>query len=81
MTNVSFNEEPVSSASIVSAKKPLLVGMILATGVVRTQKQAEYVLIGIVVLALLTTLVMWPKGRPAPELDVTPIAAPSEMRQ
>ncbi len=77
MTNVSFNEEPVSNASYTSIKESVFIRSVLATGIVRTPKQAEYVLVGVVVLAIILTFVLWPKGRPAPDLNVNPVAGPS----
>ena len=79
MANVSFNEEPVSNTTYTPVKESVFIRTVLATGIVRTSKQAEYVLVGVVVLAIILTFVLWPKGRPAPELDVNPVAGPSAV--
>lgn len=82
MANVSFNEEPTPVTSMSSAKKPLLVRTVLATGIVRTDKQAQYVLMGIAALAIIAAIFMWPKGRPQPDINGTvPVAGPSDVRQ
>lgn len=81
MANVSFNEEPSTSGYSAASKKPYLIGLVLSTKIVSTDKQAEYVLVGVAALVLICALIMWPKGRPAPELDVTPVAGPSDVRQ
>lgn len=82
MSTVSFNEEPTRAAYSAIAKKPALIRMVLATKIVQTDKQAEYVLIGIAVLAIIAMIVIWPKGRPQPDLsEVVPIAGPSDTRR
>lgn len=82
MTNVSFNEEPTLVPYSVATKSPVLVRMVLATKIVQTDKQAEYVLIGIATLALILTVVLWPKGRPQPNMsEIVPVAGPSDVRR
>ena len=82
MSTVSFNEEPTPAAYSAIAKKPALIRMVLATKIVQTDKQAEYVLIGIAVLAIIAMIVIWPKGRPQPDLsEVVPIAGPTDTRR
>ena len=82
MTDVSFNEEPTPVAYSVAAQRSVLVRMVLATKIVQTDKQAHYVLVGVAVLAVILTIIIWPKGRPQPDLsEVVPVAGPSDMRQ
>lgn len=82
MSDVSFNEEPVASAYSGAAKKPALIRMVLATKIVETDKQAEYVLIGVAVLAIILMIVIWPKGRQVPDQsEIIPVAGPSDIRR
>ncbi len=82
MPTVSFNEEPTPVSYSAVTKKPALIRMVLATKIVHTDKQAEYVLIGIAVLAIIAMVGIWPKGRPQPDLsEVVPIAGPSDTRR
>jgi len=78
MPNVSFNEEPEYARPSRNAQKPVLTRLILATKFVATDKQAEYVLIGIAVLALVVTLWLWPFGRSAPAENI-PVAGPPSL--
>lgn len=81
MTNISFNEEPSTVAYPSAPKKPFLVRLVLATKIVSTDKQAEYVLIGIAILCILLTVFFWPKGRPAANpAEVPPVAGPLDTR-
>lgn len=81
MTDVSFNEEPTPVAYSATAKKPALIRMVLATKIVQTDRQAEYVLIGIAILAILAMIFTWPKGRPAPDQsEIVPVAGPGAVR-
>jgi len=82
MANISFNEEPTPAPYSVTAKKPALIRMVLATKIVEKDKQAEYVLIGLAVLALILMIVIWPKGRPAPNpSEIVPVAGPGMIRR
>ncbi len=78
MDPISFNEESTRARSALVAKKPLLVRMVLATKIVSTDRQAEYVLVGIAILAIVMAVWMWPKGRPAPSENI-PVAVPSTI--
>lgn len=81
MANVSFNEEPSAVGYPTAVKKPFLVGLVLSTKIVSTDKQAEYVLIGIAALCILLTVFFWPKGRPAANPSEVPqVAGPSDGR-
>jgi len=81
MADVSFNEEPIATGYAPVAKKPYLVRLVLSTKIVSTDKQAEYVLIGIAVLCVLLTIFFWPKGRPAANpAEVPLIAGPNDGR-
>ena len=81
MTDISFNEEPGAASYPSAAKKPFLVSLVLSTKVVSTDRQAEYVLIGIAVLCVLLTVLFWPKGRPpANPAEVPPVAGPLDTR-
>ncbi|MES2931732.1 MAG: hypothetical protein V4682_03490 [Patescibacteria group bacterium] len=77
MATISFDEEPDIIARPAITKKPFLVRLVLSTKIVTTDKQAEYVLIGIAVFCVLLTIVLWPKGPPAANpSEVPPIAGP-----
>jgi len=81
MPNVSFDEEPSAVAYSATPKKPFLIGVVLSTKIVSTDKQAEYVLIGIAVLCILLTIFFWPKGRPAANPSEVPlVAGPTDGR-
>lgn len=75
MSDISFNEESSLTRTAPSVRQPLLVRWILASGVVTSQKQAEYVLIVVGLLALLLAVLVWPHGRAAPE-NLVEVAAP-----
>lgn len=81
MTNVSFNEEPSAAGYPAASRKPFLISLVLSTKIVSTDKQAEYVLIGIAVLCILLAIFFWPKGRPAANpAEVPPVAGPMDGR-
>lgn len=79
MEHITFNEETSAPANTPAAKKPYLVRLLLSTKVVSTDRQAEYLLIGITVLCILLTIFFWPKGRPqANPSEVPPVAGPMD---
>jgi len=79
MANISFNEEQVAARTPLAARDPLLVRLVYKTGVVRTRRNAEILLIAIAILSLLLAFLFFPKGRGEPELDV-PVAGPNSTR-
>lgn len=81
MANISFNEESSTSRYSVAPKKPFLIGLVLSTKIVSTDRQAEYVLIGIAILCVLLTIFLWPKGRHAANPSEVPaVAGPNDGR-
>ena len=81
MANVSFNEEPIAVGYSPASKKPFLIGLVLSTKIVSTDRQAQYVLIGIAALCVLLTIFFWPKGRPAANPSEVPaVAGPTDGR-
>lgn len=75
MSDVSFNEENSMARPGLATRQPIFVRWLLASKIVTTQRQAEYVLIAIGVSALLLAVLMWPSGRSQPK-NVVEIAAP-----
>ena len=58
MDSVSFEEEPVytSAKTQAKSKKPFFTSLVIAAGVVKTEKEANGILIGIAVIGILVTL-------------------------
>lgn len=82
MTNVSFDEESQYKLAQQTNSKPFLVRMVLATKVATTDKQAEYVLIGIAIVAVITAIWLWPDARSVPVgAENLPIAGPPRGTQ
>ncbi|MHB1769791.1 MAG: hypothetical protein ACYCPH_01785 [Minisyncoccota bacterium] len=61
MADIQFEEEQQQQRPLMQPKrKPFFVRLVLATGVVSTEKAAEYVLLGIAVFGLcLAAIVLW----------------------
>lgn len=78
MSNVVFNEEPTASRQTVN-RDPLFVRLLIKYQIVKTRKGAEYVLIGTVILACIIAIIVFPKGRPAPGVNI-PVAGPMDAR-
>lgn len=56
MTNIQFDEEQQYQPAQRAEQKSFLVRFILSTGIVSTEKQSEYVLLGIVIVIILATI-------------------------
>ncbi len=52
MAEVQFEEEPQYQNFPQPEKKPFFIRLVLATGIVSTDRQAEYVLLGVAALAI-----------------------------
>ncbi|OIO51420.1 hypothetical protein CO131_02090 [Candidatus Kaiserbacteria bacterium CG_4_9_14_3_um_filter_50_16] len=83
MTDIQFEEEPQYQHSALPDKKPFFIRLVLATGVISTDKAAEYVLLGFAVVCLCIALFIFmnsgpPKPPPADQImwnarsDATP---------
>lgn len=85
MADISFNEEPVRAPVSPLARQSLLVRWVLATKIVTTPRQAEYVLIGIGIAAVILAIFFWPSGRGTPviidEVARPPGVVPGEVRR
>lgn len=82
MATVSFNEEPQYKLPQQTSTKPFLVRMVLATRIVNTDRQAEYALVGVAIVAIIMAVWFWPDGRSAPAgAENLPIAGPSRGAQ
>lgn len=68
MSDIQFDEDQESKRSISVGQKPLFVRLVLATGIVSTDKAAEYILLGIVGLSLviMTVVISSSGGAPVP---------------
>lgn len=56
MTNIQFEEDSqFRQFQQPNKRKPLFIRLVLATGVVKTDRQAEYILLGIAVIGILIT--------------------------
>ncbi len=56
MADVQFEEEQQYRQGYQAEHKPLLIRLVLATGIVSTDKQAEYVLLGVAAALLLIAI-------------------------
>lgn len=80
MAGIQFEEEQYQQPVQIE-KKPFFIRLVLATGVVSIDRQAEYVLVGFVVVAILVALFIVPSfigpspGKPIPRPGV-PISPP-----
>lgn len=69
MANIQFDEEQQYQRSAQASQKSLLTRLVLATGVVSTDKGVQYVLLGVAVLAVVLALsVPFFIGGGAPEI-------------
>ncbi|HVB19999.1 MAG TPA: hypothetical protein VNF51_01775 [Candidatus Paceibacterota bacterium] len=78
MAGIQFDEEEDQyqrSAQI--GRKPLFVRLVLATGIVSTDKQTEYVLLGIAIAAAVISWFLIPSGGHTPQQP--PAAALEQM--
>jgi len=58
MSDVSFNEEPSYQQAPVAASQPYLVRLVISWGFAKDQKSAEKLLLGVVVVALVTAVMV-----------------------
>lgn len=67
MAEVQFEEEQQFQRYGQVEQKPFLIRLVLSTGIVSTDKQAQYVLLGIAGLGIIVTLfIMFSGGRSSP---------------
>ncbi len=59
MADVQFTEEQTYVRTTQVTKLPPLVGLVVRIGLAKDRRGAEYVLIGILVLALIATVCIW----------------------
>ncbi|HEY1042208.1 MAG TPA: hypothetical protein VGE48_02195 [Candidatus Paceibacterota bacterium] len=78
MSNVVFNEEQTPTRQAVS-QDPLFVRLLIKYQIVKTRKGAEYVLIAATIVACLVAIIVFPKGRPSPGVNI-PVAGPMDTR-
>lgn len=52
MADIQFDEEPQYRNPLQAEQKPFFIRLVLATGIVSTDRQAEYVLLGVAIFAL-----------------------------
>lgn len=76
MAGVVFNEESQARRAVPVARDPLFVRILMKLGVAKSRRGAEALLIVVVMLSILLIVLLFPKGRGAPELDV-PMAGPT----
>ena len=57
MADVQFEEEQQYQPAYETERKPFMVRLVLSTGIVSTDKQAEYVLLGIAALAIILAFI------------------------
>ncbi len=83
MADIQFDEEQQYSASRSEvAQKPFLLRLVLSTGLVRTRRGAEYVLIGAILACLvLTVLILIHTGSSAPGLSPADIQRITDLQQ
>lgn len=73
MTDLQFDTEQEYTSQYTVPTQPLFVRWVLATGIVKDEKQAQYVLIGVAIVAILLAVWLYP-SRHAP---VSPPNAPT----
>lgn len=74
MTDVQFSEEAVLPTAIGGKSKGSMAGWLVRTGWVKNEKQAEYALVGIAVVAFATmTIVLMSGSFGSPEVPPNPL--------
>ncbi|HVB19997.1 MAG TPA: hypothetical protein VNF51_01765 [Candidatus Paceibacterota bacterium] len=81
MADIQFNEEQQYQRSAQIGRKPLFVRLVLATGIVSTDKQAEYVLLGIAFLGFFITGMFLLTGNNTTGLSNTDIQRITQLQQ
>lgn len=84
MTDVSFEEEQgLPTAQAVSSSQPSkgLIGLVIKSGIAKTEAQANMVLIGIAVFALIATAFVLLSGSSTPQPTPEELEALNQMMQ
>ena len=79
MADIQFDEEQQYGRYLQTEQKPFLIRLVLATNIVSTDRAAEYVLVGFVLLGLLISVFFFTRGgspAPPPASQIIWVAGP-----
>lgn len=81
MTTIQFDEDQEFSRSPEVTQTPLFVRLVLKTGIVSTQKQAEYVLLGLAISGFIIIGIILMTGNKATGLSTVDIQRITQLQQ